>query len=211
MGPRLARAASEWELVAAESGISVYRRAVEDRELPIMRATATFAAKPYEILPVLHDVRYHREWMHRCIEAELLERKGPWDAVAYNRTAAPWPVADRDTVFRARLRVMEPGRVIESRFQNVPSLHLKPIPPNTVRLPTMRGFYKFTLQPDGATRVVYQLDTDPGGTIPTWLVIRTTREIPLITVRGLREQVMRRRDQYRDEQAELAALFGPIG
>ena len=65
-----------------------------------------------------------------------------------------------------------------------------------VRVTALRGFYRLTALDGGRTRVVYQVYSDPGGSLPRWLARKATEKIPAETITTLRRQVARTRGQY---------------
>jgi len=47
-------------------------------------------------------------------------------------------------------------------------------------------------QPGGEVEVVYQVHTEPGGSVPSWLANKFVVEAPLNTLRNLRERAEKR-------------------
>jgi hypothetical protein len=58
-----------------------------------------------------------------------------------------------------------------------------------VRIPRIKGFYLLQGIDNERTRVTYQIDADPGGSLPTWLSKLTSQKLPRETLTGLRAQV----------------------
>ena len=108
--------------------------------------------------------------------------------IDYNRTDAPWPVWDRDVVLDSRWTSSADGRMVTVEFVNAdPSL--VPLPEKTVRMPRLSGFYRLWKMEPEKTKVVYQVEADPGGRIPTWLAKRVARDLPWSTLSVLRKRV----------------------
>ncbi len=82
-----------------------------------------------------------------------------------------------------------------ARFQSVTVASVGPVP-GVVRMPRLVGFYHLEAIDAGHTRVTYQVDADPGGWLPGWLVKATTRKLPIQTIVGLRQQVAKTRGHY---------------
>ena len=57
----------------------------------------------------------------------------------------------------------------------------------------LRGHYRFTALSGQKTRVIFQVEADPGGLLPGWLARFATKWLPLRTLQGLRRQVKRTR------------------
>jgi hypothetical protein len=47
----------------------------------------------------------------------------------------------------------------------------------------------YDLKPvEGGTHVIYTVDSDPGGSLPTWLIRQAGKDLPYFTLRNLRER-----------------------
>jgi hypothetical protein len=195
LSPAFSLALEEWQPVASEDGIEVSALEVPGRALPKFRGVGIMDANLYEILAVIRDTDQHTRWMHNCSEARLLHRESDTVSYSYNRTNAPWPVSDRDVVVRAEIVVVEPGLEVRVVFRSVGDDLVPPVR-GSVRMPHLEGHYKLEALGGGRTRVEYQVDADPGGRLPSWLARRTTRELPLHTLRNLRRRVVETRGRY---------------
>jgi hypothetical protein len=184
--------AGPWEQVRDEAGIRVQRRKVEDSSLHEFVGRGVVETPLPTVLAVLHDVGSAPEWMHNCAAAHVVEHIDDRHEVVYNRTAAPWPVSDRDTVVSSE--AVFDARTHEVRIDFWSVTHPKEPPVRgVVRMPSLRGHWILTPVNDGrATHVEYQVHADPGGSLPGWIVNMVSKEIPFRTIAGLREQVKRR-------------------
>ena len=192
-----ARAEGEWRPVVERDGVRVEERAAPGRALPELRATVEIDAGIFEVLAVIRDVPRQTEWMADCEESRPLREEGSDVSVLYNRTGAPWPVSDRDVVLRAEAVLLEPSTRASVRFENVADPSAPPID-GIVRMPRLVGAYDLVALSPARTRVTYEIDIDPGGSLPAWAVTRTTRDTPLYTLLGLRRQVGATRGAYAD-------------
>ena len=195
------KADGNWERVKQSDGILVERRQVEGSSLKEFRGQAVVQAPAAAILAVFSDVPRATEWMDSCNGSWVVADLGEFEKVVYNRTHAPWPVADRDAVLHNLVRFDEKDRRVEIDFYTVED---KSTPPKkgVVRMPFLRGHWILWPSADGAsTRVEYQVHANPGGRLPNWLVNYVSRDLPLKTIEGLRAQVKRR--HYPDVEAHL--------
>jgi hypothetical protein len=175
---------AERSVVQEKDGITVEEEETPGRALPIFTGTTTMAAPPEQVVAWIRAVHTHTEWMHSCEEARRLRLDG--DAViAYNRIGSPWPVSDRDVVLRSTGTELEGGGIrIEFRSTTEENV---PVARGVVRMPRLVGSYD--LRPvEGGTRVVYTVDSDPGGRLPAWLARQAGRDLPYFTLKNLRER-----------------------
>ena len=122
--------------------------------------------------------------------------------ISYNRTRAPWPVADRDVVLRGETTVDVAGRRVVISFHSVDDPRA-PRLADVVRIPSARGHWILTPERDGrATRVEYQLHAEAGGSLPGWIANVVSRVVPQRTLLALRGQVKRRRYPRLEDQIE---------
>lgn len=184
-----------WEKTGSKEGIEASQRPVPGRGLPEMRAVGTIDANLYEVLAVIRDVGRHTEWMYDCAEARELRLESDRASIVYNRTDAPWPVADRYAVVHSEIVVIRPGQEVEVRFRLVEEPLPDP-PRGAVRMTRLVGEYALRALGPDRTRVAYRVDADPGGLLPDWFVRRTSRNLPLDTLLSLRAQVARTRGSY---------------
>lgn len=119
---------------------------------------------------------------------------------------APWPVRDRDVVVSVRAVYGEPGEVI----LRIAAITAAPIPARdgVVRMPHFVAHYRFRALAAGRFQVAYQLDVEPGGTLPEWLKKLVARNLAHDTLADLRERVRwaRAHGLYRARPASLAAI-----
>lgn len=195
-------AAPEWTRVAEEDGIVVGSRRSERSALPVFRGVGQVDAPLLEVLAVVTDAERHHEWIFSCSDSALVAQTSATSGIVYNRTDAPWPVPDRDVVLDSRVEVLDGEREVIVRFSAAPHPERPPID-GVVRMPYLRGHYHLWAEDEAHTRVEYQVDSDPGGTLPTWLATRGTREMPLETLRALRAQLVRTHGSYDDRIAEI--------
>lgn len=184
-----------WHEVKREAGIVVFAKEYENKRLPSFRAVGIINAGIFEILAVLEDTRRHPEWLERCMEARELERTSQTTGIYYSRTDVPWPLSDRDVVMSVRISFDPDKGEATSRFHAV---RYGPVPEKdgVVRIKRLDGFVHLKAISAHRTHVTYQVDADPGGSIPSWLAKMITREIPIKTIKALRKQIKKERRSY---------------
>lgn len=196
--------AAGWEVITKEDGITVSKKETPGKALPTFRGTGVVKASLYEILAVLDDTSRNPDWMHNCHSAKLLEQVDEVTRIIYNRTEAPWPVSDRDVVLRSKATWNVEKRTVMVRFVSISSPMMGEVE-DVVRMPKLAGFYKLTAIDWDTTRVTYQVDADPGGSLPDWVVSAVQNDIPLHTLKKLRGQVKKMRGKY----PEFLKLWDP--
>ena len=194
-----------WETIKKSDGIVVDRRTVEGSPLKEFRGRAELPVPVASILAVFQDIPHATEWMDQCNGSHLVEDRGTEDKIVYNRTHAPWPVKDRDSVLHNQVTIDDSGRRVELDFWSETNAKEPPIK-DAVRMPFVRGHWLLEASADGSsTRVEYQVHANPGGALPNWLVNYVSRDLPLRTIQGLRKQLHNR--SYPDFDRYLHARY----
>jgi START domain len=177
----------DWQYLTQKSGVTIWKREIPGNPIPGLRGQVVMNAGLDHILKVMLDSSKHTEWMYACVESTVLKDLGHEHAIMYNRVGAPWPVWDRDVIADTRIERYPEQKHAIARFENVSS-DLRPVPKRVVRLPLLKGFYKLWEVAPGKTKVLYQVEADLGGSIPTWLANVGARDMPYHTLSSLRER-----------------------
>lgn len=182
--------AAQWEFLKQKEGIVVSAKESKLGNLPVFRGVGQVKASIPEILAVMQDAPGATKWMHKCLENRPLEIQNVYDRIVYNRTDSPWPVWDRDVVVqtRGRIDVARKRIVIEMKSITDPR---QPEVEGVVRIPRLAGHYVLRYITEDLTEVEYQIDADPGGSLPAWLAELASRDLPYHTIRNLRNRVMK--------------------
>ena len=178
-------AVAERNVVRVENGITVEEETAAGRALPIMIGTTTMNTTPAQIASWVTAVHTYVDWQHNCEEARVLTQPDG-TTLTYNRIGSPWPVSDRDVVLRTTRANLEDGG-IRLEFRSTEDAKLE-VPSGVVRMPQLLGSYILTPVAGGGTHVVYTVDSDPGGSLPAWLVRQAGKELPYFTLIKLQER-----------------------
>lgn len=177
-------AASNWTKELTKHGISVYTRPVEGSSLKEFKGVGMIQASMEACQKVLMDIPNLTKWMPDCISAKLLaSENGGTTVITYNETKTPWPVSNRDVVSRSRV-VTTNDRIIHY-ITAINRTDLAPLKSGNVRMTKMTAQWTLIRKGD-KTLAIYQVKADPGGSLPAWLANKSSRDLPLNTILGLR-------------------------
>jgi hypothetical protein len=175
---------AERRVVRVEDGITVEEEVEPGRALPILTGTTTMSASVERIAAWIGAVHTYTDWQHNCEEARVLPQPDG-SRLTYNRIASPWPVSDRDVVLRSTRTNLADGS-IHIEFRSTEDADLA-VPRGVIRMPRLFGSYELT-PVEGGAHVVYTVDSDPGGSLPAWLVRRASKDLPYFTLKKLQER-----------------------
>ena len=185
----------EWKLRKDEDGIQVYTRDRKGTDFLEYKGLVQLKTDIATLTAVLQDIDNFTNWLPFSDSTRILQNDLPGKLIYYAITDAPWPASDRDGIYSNTFPPTPHGEgpyVI--KIDALPDY----LPENEdcVRVQEAEGFWKFeALSPD-TVKVTYQVLTQPGGSLPAWLVNMSIVKVPFETLTGLRQQVDR--PEYRD-------------
>ena len=175
-----------WRLDREQDGIVVYTRPVEGSGIREFKGSALVAASVDSIRALLRDANHFKDWFPNTIESRLLDREGNV-AYQYSVLDLPWPVSDRDNVFRSETETDSATGRISIRVTAAPDYH--PEQPERVRV--RRALGQWLLEPvsPAETQVTFTMHLEPGGGVPQWLINTQVVETPFDALTNLRAAV----------------------
>jgi len=181
---------SEWREIADEEGIKVYQREVPGTSFVSFRGIGVVDADIFDVYAVIFDIKNKTSLLSNCSDYQLLQYKGLGNLVVYTRTEAPFIfISDRDSVLETRVTFEHEKKRIIATFQKTDDSMFPP-QDDAVRTKALKGSWILEAQADGTTRITYEVNADPGGLLPAWLVNLGSRKLPLSTIRNMRGQVL---------------------
>ena len=169
----LAADAPAFTLVEDRAGILLESRPVPGSPYVELRLTTTSSHTPASLCDAAFGTgRFDPQ--EPDLKSRVILQESADERVTYDQISPPL-VANRDYAVRAR-RERTPDGACTMRFSIANEL-APPAPEGWVRLTKVAGLWSFVPQPDGRTRVTYQLHTDPAGSIPPFLVEGSRRAL----------------------------------
>lgn len=175
-----------WSLVRDRDGIAVHTRPVEGSGILEFKGTALVASPVDAIRAVLRAVDDFELWFPNTSESRLLARE---QGVTFQYTVidAPWPVSDRDNVFRSETEHDPATGIVRIAVSAAPDRH--PEQPDRVRVRHARGQWLLEPLAGERTRVTFTMHLEPGGGVPQWLLNSQVVETPFEALTNLRSRV----------------------
>lgn len=198
-------ALGDWRFVRSQEGITSWQSERPAQPLSVFRSQAVLSADVRTALAVLDDVDRACEWTSHCAEMRRLRTVSTEELFVYARIDAPWPVRDRDVVVRVQVSYGAAGELLLSINESDAAGTTRA--PSVVRMPRFSAHYRFHALDAQHTRVEYQLDVDPGGTLPDWLKRMIARDLTHDTLADLRARTRwaLARGEYQRRAPDLAA------
>jgi hypothetical protein len=175
--------AEDWQVAKDEEGIKMSLSEVAGSKYKAYRGVTVIKAPVAKIVALQEDVAGACSWIHECKSQKLVDKKGD-EAWTYTQFNAPFPVTDRDSYIHVTTIKNADGSVTR-KLEGVPTY--KPDEKGYVRVAQVEGFWKLVPKGDNQTEVTYQVHTEPGGSVPSWLANKFVVDAPFNTLKALKD------------------------
>jgi hypothetical protein len=183
-----------WVQATKEDGITVYSRKREDSNVAEMKAVGIIDASPQEVWSAIRDYDNYKTTMPYTEESRILSsEQGGKVILFYSVVNAPL-VDRRDYVIRL---------VDESDWKDGKGYLLAkwkatdkgpPEKADLVRVKVNDGFWKLEPRENGTkTFATYYIYTDPGGSIPKWIVNRANSTAVPNVFKAIRAEIAKKK------------------
>ena len=183
--------AGEWIKTGEVAGVTLYKRDLPGSDVVAIRGEAVIEESMPRIVGVLENVEREKEWMADIAESYNIEKNTETDRWEYNRTKTPWPLQDRDFVIHTQTRFTkdpEPRLTIEmTSGEN----RKKPALSGVVRGELIDSRFILKYIDAKKTHLTCEIQADPKGVIPKWVVNLFQSHWPVDTIQGLKKQLQK--------------------
>jgi hypothetical protein len=198
VGTALGQPESEWHKTHEESGIVVSTRSEPGDAVTTFRGQGEVKGGLVHLLAILLDDVRSKEWAKGVTTSKVLRNIDAQTAIVYSYSAQPWPVKDRDLVLKRTFEVLGPGQ-LKVRLVCLPEMPSgQPESESALRVKRCETVILLRKVDAATTYVDYRVMADPGGNNPGWIVRWVSKNLPLDTLRSLREQVKRTKGKYQE-------------
>jgi hypothetical protein len=179
-----------------EDGIKMYRHDVAGSSIVALRGEGFVAAPITRVASVLVDRKRSTEWIDRLVKTKLLRELSDTESVEWDHIKTPTPLKDRDFVFKTTIATDPAQKKVVFSYHSVTD----PLAPETddyVRGSFKNGKFELTMasrkNKDGSitrgTIVNAEVEVDPRGSVPKFIVNMVQKSWPHQTLVALRKQV----------------------
>jgi hypothetical protein len=187
-----------WKKIGESEGIVGYTRLTTQSSVDEIKAVGIVDAPIAVVEAVIRDVSVMPEYIFMCKEAFMInttDMRSRGDIIYfYSVTDLPFPVSDRDVVTKALWSVDKETGTIYCHAEGVKTTYKRN--KKVLRMPL--SVIDCTLIPNGTdkTKVIYQVLSDPGGQLPSFIVNMLTNDYGIKTIAGLRQMV--KKDKFKN-------------
>ena len=175
--------AEDWKVAKNEDGIKVSLSEVAGSDYKTYQGVTLMKTTMAKLRALQEDVPGACAWIHECKMQKLLKHEGD-QSWTYTQFNTPWPVTPRDSVMHVTTTQGADGSLTR-KLESVPTY--MPEEKGFVRVAKVEGFWKFVPKGD-QIEVIYQVHTEPGGSVPSMVANKFVVDAPFKTLKALKER-----------------------
>ncbi len=177
----------DWHEINVDPRVKVYAGKVKGLSFVAFKGHDILDHPIADIISALSDIDKSGQWMSGLLEARIIEVIGDAERIDYNLQNSPWPIRDRDFVFRITTQVTDDQKQITFTLKSEQHTNM-PARPGIVRGQLLQSYFKLNELDNGKkTRLEIMMLVDPKGALPSWLVNIVNRSWAPYTINGLRD------------------------
>ena len=174
----------DWVKVKTVKGVSVYKAEVKGRVA--FRGVGKMKGKPETLISIIENPTGWKNWIENIKFGKLIEAVSPTHKIFYQAIRSPFPVSDRDVVYESKIFRDKPERFgIEMKSV----LHPKAPKSIGVRINILFTRYHIEKIDDKTMNVTFETLSNPGGTLPGFMVNWASANYPITLFEGLRREL----------------------
>jgi len=180
-----------WVFKNEKEGVKVYYKVTSD--IQEVKLISSIQSTMSGLIQLFSEVENYPKWGYKIIESRLLNKVSDTESYYYSKIDFPWPMNDRDIIMHSKT-VQDPvTHCITAVSVAVPDYI--PVNKDVIRIRTANT--KWTIYPGtgGWLYTEYYIKSNPGGTIPEWLVNLAIDMGPRETIKGIRNALKQKRYQ----------------
>ncbi len=178
-----------WKLNTDKEGIKIYTSDFAGSKVKAIRVESEMNASASQLVALLMDVNTSADWIYHTKTSTLIKQVSPSELYYYSEINMPWPASNRD--FVAHLMVSQNPVTKVVQIDGPAVAGMVPEKKGVVRIDHSVG--KWTITPIDANhiKVEYTLHTEPGGSLPAWMVNMFAAEGPMQVFKEIKVQLQK--------------------
>lgn len=183
--PSVARAQGAWESVGVIDGVAVWKKEVPGTNLLAFKGEVIADVTMDKLIGVFLDKNERKNWVDRYGDSREVEKPGPLSEIYWIKFNLPVGISNRDYVLRADANANAATGVFTANIHSV--VHPR-VPESSccVRAEARGTYYRFeALKGVNKVKLTVEVQTDPKGLLPGWVVNMIQKSWPSKTLNSL--------------------------
>jgi hypothetical protein len=179
--------ADDWVAYSDRDDVASYSRSIPGSKVLAMKGVSTLDVPIGRLIGVYLDAARAPKWVDLMISLEEHKLPGGHDAIERQLYDMPWPVYDREFVFKRTVAIDPATKTVTISYKSIQDAR-HPVTDDYVRATDYGSYWKFTALPGGKTRVEAVAMVDPEGSLPAWLFNSVQRSWPRESIHGIKAE-----------------------
>jgi len=180
-------AADRWKLAEEIDGIRVFTKQERGNPIKSFKGEMTIKSRLSPLVALMEDASAYPKWLYNCQSAKQIKSISDKESINYLVTKMPWPAKIRDSVVFSKLSQNPKTKQVHIRLSSQANQY--PLQKGRVRVVNLTGQWVFTPDHKGNVGIIYEMNIDPAGNLPKWLVNAMSVDLPKNTLNRLREMI----------------------
>lgn len=159
---------SNWTLSKNKDGIQVYQKDAKNSGFKSIKVECTLEGSFDKLIAIINNIPHYKDWVYNNKTTSLLKRISPYEFYYYTEAYLPWPFDNRDAVMHTKITRDSLNRFLKINSVAVPNYVSEKN--GKVRIQRSDINWHVTRASSNSIHIVYTFETDPGGSVPAWLV-----------------------------------------
>ncbi len=177
----------KWIFLKEKDGIKIFYHQTVKNTINEVKILTTFKTNLSTITEVFKDVVSYPNWVYKAQNSNIVKKISPLEIEYYNHLDFPWPIDDREIVIHNTVSQNQKTKILTSVSYASTTI----IPKNNkyVRITEFNSRWTFVPLNNGLISGEYIFKSDPGGSIPVWLINLSLDEGPIKTITNFKNQL----------------------
>lgn len=177
-----------WKQIKNQDGIRVFKGEIPNSPVVAFKGIGEIPASLKAVTSVLYNIDRKLHWVAKIKEAKIIRKTTPFEVIEYNETRAPWPLQNRDFLFKAKITPESNWKKLTIDLQSVQD-ELMPKKSGVVRGEIHSSKFVLEEVAPNRTKISLEIHADPKGLIPKWIANLFQKQWPYQTLQNMRKEV----------------------
>jgi hypothetical protein len=179
---------NDWNLKKDKNGIKVFTRKSTQFKFDEIKVETILDGTASQLAAVLLDVNDHTQWVYKTIESKLLKTVSPSELYYYTKVECPWPFENRDLAVHMVISQNPTTKLLTMEMKHATNV----VPENKglVRVKYSTVTWLVTPINNKQIKIDYQIEVDPSGSLPAWLLNMFISKGPYESFMKLKERLL---------------------
>jgi hypothetical protein len=178
--------AQDWKLKKEGKALKVYTADVANSSIKAIRVECTVTGRAAQVVAVMCDLERQKEWVFNDKYSRPQKRIADNELIYYSEVSVPWPGTNRD--FISHMTVTQPAANVVS-IESHAEPDFIPEKDGLVRIRHSKSQWTITNAGNNQQKIVYEIQFDPGGSVPSWITNMFITKGPYETFSKLQDRV----------------------